>query len=178
MRILLVPACEITYLNQLGPRTLTRCAVALKLWQKNLYDYLIVSGGIYELPHLQTVPAACIMRDWFVLQGVDEGRIIVEKHSLDTFENVRLSLALIKAMSVTDFELEIVTERQHATRFWITLVLGYHRSPTLYRIDYSMTRMEKFKEFLFLLIHLFWPKTGGPLGEKNRQSRRYNRSEP
>jgi hypothetical protein len=159
----------------LGPRTLTRCAVALKLWQKNPYDYLIVSGGIYELPHLQTVPAACIMRDWFILQRVDEGRIIVEKHSLDTFENVRFSLAMLQAMNVPVFDLEIVTQRQHATRFWITLVLGYRRSPTLHRLEYSMTRMEKFKEFLFLLIHLCWPKTGGPLGEKNRRERNQGR---
>lgn len=171
MRVLLVPACEIIYLNQLGPRTKARCEEALRRWAGDFYEYLVVSGGIYELPHVQTVPAAKIMHDWFVANGVEPGRIIVEDHSLDTFENVSFSLAKIRALKPEPLELELITQTQHARRFWLTLVLGYRIWPKLHRIEYSMSLKEKFMEWVFLLIHLFWPKDGGPLGEKNRTNR-------
>lgn len=172
MRVLLVPACEVVYLNQLGPRTLARCQEALRRWAGDFYEVLVVSGGIYELPHVQTVPAAKLMCDWFVSNGVHPGQIVVEDHSLDTFENVSLSLAKIRALQPEPLELEIVTQTQHARRFWLSFFLGYRIWPKLHRIEYQMSLKEKFMEWLFLLIHLFWPKDGGPLGEKNRMSRR------
>jgi len=70
-RILLVPAGLIIAKNKPDPNnTLIRCQHARKMWERGRYDYLVVCGGLFMPPDIQTDSAGLIMAQWLDEHGV------------------------------------------------------------------------------------------------------------
>ena len=118
-QILFVPAGWIDPVDKMSDDTLQRCSVALGEWGTGQYQYMVLSGGIFRPPAVQTRPAAEIMRDWFMQKGVDSAKILCEGYSRDTFENVSHGLPIIEE-KFDDFQLTLITHSQHALRCVIT----------------------------------------------------------
>lgn len=168
----MVPSGGIAALNELPPEnTLRRCEEALELWRSERYDYLLVSGGIFLPPHIQTRAAADIMRDWFAQQGVSTRMIIVERESVDTFENVRLSAHLLTKMHVIRPRITVVTQWQHALRFWVTFRLGYGLNVAIRPIWHSLAWYEHVTEFGSLAYHVVDPRGNRLFARKCRRKR-------
>lgn len=159
MRYLLIPSCGIEKQNQLCKTdTLLRLQEGLRLWRTGSFDYLLVSGGIFNPPEIQTVSASELMRDWLIEQGVPKGRIICESRSLDTYENISMSLDILREIGDQTVKITVVTQWQHAIRFRITFLLGYRMWIRTVSMHYPMAPQAIAKEFLFILHHLLFPK--------------------
>jgi len=171
MRILLVPAGGISDKNQLAPNdTLPRCLAALEIWKEGNYDYLVVCGGIFLPPTIQTNPAAEIMKKWFIRQRVSADRLMVEGKSLDTFENVKFVLELLAENKIEKPEITVVSQWQHTLRFKRTFKsygVKIKRHPLHYKVGIKTWLME----WAFILIHLIDPKGAGFFGRLNRKRR-------
>lgn len=172
-KILLVPSGGIAPLNQLPPEnTLLRCEAALELWRTERYDYMLVCGGLFLSPHIQTRPAADIMRDWFAQKGVSTRLILVERESVDTFENVERSIHLLTKMHLIRPRITVVTQWQHALRFWVTFRFGYGLHVGLAPISYPLAWHEYIAEAGSLFYHLIDPRGARACARKRRDERR------
>ncbi len=126
--VLLIPAGHLGKTrDSLGADTLIRLKRGLRAWRKTPDATILVTGGLFRSPRIQIRPAADMMADWLIRNGVPDKAILRETASLDTFENIRNSLELLKRHGIaTDgSNLAVVTEFQHALRFWLTFRLGY-----------------------------------------------------
>ncbi len=77
--------------------TLYRCQKALELWHTGRYDYVLVTGGIFHPPNVQSVAAATLMGMWLLEHGVPESQILCEIESLDTYENISKGIEALKS---------------------------------------------------------------------------------
>lgn len=170
-KVLFVPSAGINPVNGLPPEnTLARCKAGLKLWLTGKYDLILATGGVFNPPHVQTRPAGELMKEWFIVQGVPKESVLAENKSLDTFENVYCGLEMLFAYGRP--EITVVTQWQHALRFWVTFRLGYGISVKLAPISYPLSWREHLHEFFSFLYHLHDPRGIGNLAVKNRLARR------
>ncbi|HPN96126.1 MAG TPA: YdcF family protein [Candidatus Moranbacteria bacterium] len=159
-RIIIVPSNDINPLNQLSnTHTLLRCKDALKLWKTNGFDFIVTSGGCYYNKKVQTIPAADIMKSWFVSNEVPEAQIISENKSLDTYTNLHYSLKLLKDSNITLGNLAIVSHWTHLTRIKIILWRNYKIKPVCFPVEYKLSFAEWLHEFFWFFYH-FLDKTG------------------
>ena len=170
MKIILVPAGGISAINKLSSDTLTRCKAALKLWQKGGFDKILLSGGIFLPPSIQTKPAALLMKQWLKNAGINEKYLLLEEQSRDTFENVKLSLDILNKTS-NDWQITIITHWQHAIRFWITFSLGYGIKIKIHPLFYKLPLQAMFKEFLSIIYHIYDPQGVKKIPRLNREKR-------
>lgn len=157
MAILFVPAGQIDSIDQLSVKdTLLRCEAALNLWFEQHFSHLLVTGGVFNPSRVQTEPAAVLMAEWFVSQGVPRDRILIEDQSLDTFENVRLSYDLLRDSGLPDWQdLVVVTHWTHLARFRILFHKWYGISIRGLPLRYPLTLAAILREIgSFLLCHL------------------------
>lgn len=186
VKIAIVPSCEINPESEdrlTGTRTLARLEKVLEMYRsddiKLRPDYIVVSGGaVYAIRKGLTTPHAHIMRDWLIAHGVPAKVVLVEDKSLDSYQNVKNSLELLKRKlefsEYRDATYYLVTERNHAKRMLFTfhnyeidlddvtsVDAGYELSP-------SELRLEKF----YYYLHKFSPRGRNPLAWVNRRCRR------
>lgn len=153
MKYLLIPSCEVLPLDSLeNTQTLERLQAGLLEWEKNAYDFIIVSGGIYLPPEIQTIPCAILMRNWLVENNVSEENIICETSSRDTYENIECSMKLILDDKYS--KITVVSHWQHCLRFKTTFWRKYKKR--IYVIPmWNMLSLKGFiLEWIFLAIHI------------------------
>jgi len=170
-KYLMIPSNEVFSLNQLrGTFTEKRLKRGFKIWKKGGYDKIIVSGGIFLPPHIQTVAAGLLMEDWLRTQRVWSENVLVEDKSRDTYENISLSLALIKEEKP---EITVVTHWQHALRFWVTFRRAHNVKVKIHPMFYWVDLKTFVMEWFILLVHLFDRDGTGKIATKNRLDRTY-----
>lgn len=171
MKILLIPAGEIDELDRLSPKnTLIRCMTGLRLWKSGEYDRIIVSGGLF-MPHsIQTSSAAHLMKEWLIKHGVNRNLIIVEGLSVDTFTNTQNSVAIIKLLKMDKCVIVVVTQWQHAIRFWITF-RAYGIKIKLKALFYHVSFKIFIQECGYIIYHLMHPKGNGKWAKRLREER-------
>ncbi|MDD5217882.1 MAG: YdcF family protein [Candidatus Omnitrophica bacterium] len=172
-KILLIPSCGIQPVDFPSPQdTLIRLRQGLKLWRMAAYDTILVTGGIFHPHWIQTRPAAHIMRDWLINQGVPEDYILTEDKSVDTFENVNNSVGVLMEADAWPAEITVVTQWQHALRFATTFLYGHGVWIKTFGLHYPVSLTTSLNECLFIAYHLLDPTGKGRLAARNRESRR------
>jgi len=176
-RILLVPAGGIIAKNRLSPAdTLLRCQKAITLWQTGQYDLILVCGGIFTpFPDTHTVPAADLMKSYLLenIPGISKEKILTEDSSRDTFENVKFALATLETARIKTSDITVVTQWQHAIRFWITFRFCRNIKVKLKPMFYRTALRIKLNECLFIAYHIYDPCGNKNLARKNRQNRTF-----
>lgn len=173
MRILFVPAGHIKRKDQLGRDTLLRCQEALDLWDSQEFHYILVAGGIFNPPAVQTVPAAQIMADWFVSHGVLRSRILIEDKSLDTYENIHFSMRLLREQFSRSLgELLVVTHWTHSLRFLMTFRRAHGVLISASSLFYPLGWRACLSECVSLTLHLLDSRGNNPVSRLLRRSRR------
>jgi len=153
--------------------TLYRCEHALELWRTGEYDYLVTSGGIFHPPNVQSVPAGTLMGLWFLEHGVPERQILCEDTSLDTYENIAHSIAMLKALDVwPSCQITVVTQWQHAIRFFITFLWAWWKPTRLCSLDQPITWGTWLQEWVLIAYHILDRKGTGWVACWNRDRRR------
>ena len=138
MKFLLVPSGGISAVDELSTAdTLRRCKKGLQIWKEGNHDKLLVSGGIFNPRAIQTKPAGKLMADWFISHGVKEKDLIIEDRSLDTFQNVKFAVELLK--DYKNPEITVVTQFHHTFRFWITFFFVYGIRIKRQPVHYSLS---------------------------------------
>ncbi len=172
VRILFVPAGGITEADQLSPAdTFPRCQEALKLWATKKYDFLLLSGGIFNPLKIQTRPAAELMRRWFFNNGVAMHKIIIENESRDTFEGIAFSLRILKNRGTHNFQLHAVSHWQHIMRIKLTCKLVYGEEVICCPVNYRVSILTWLVGWLHILYHLIDRKGQGYFAKRNRENR-------
>jgi uncharacterized SAM-binding protein YcdF (DUF218 family) len=172
MKYLMIPSNEVFPLNSLR-KTFTekRLTRGLKIWKQGKHDKIIVSGGIFLPPNVQTVAAGRLMEDWLRTRGVPADKITVEDKSRDTYENISESLSLV--YKDVQPEITVVTHWQHALRFWVTFRRAHQMKvktvPMFYWVDIKTFILE----WIILLVHIFDRNGTGKIASKNRLDRTY-----
>lgn len=170
---MLVPSGSVIN-DQLGPDTKARCDRAIAIWKKEIYTFVIVTGGIYEDIGIQSIPASTIMKNYMVSKGIPKECILEEPDSLDTFQNIDFSLEKIKRLRLKKFAITVVTQYQHAIRFFITFLLGHKMLIRIRLARYKISFNTWCKEWFFILYHLYDWKGNKKLAQINRASRSRN----
>ncbi|MFA5946271.1 MAG: YdcF family protein [Patescibacteria group bacterium] len=171
-QVLFVPSGNIVEKNELSPAdTLLRCQRALELWKSGKFHFLLITGGLFNPPDVQSIPAAWIMAEWFQNRGVPRDQIIVERDSLDTFQNIRFGLERLKENDIVNCDFTVVTQWQHAWRFWVTMWWVYGIKIERVGMHYKLPALAQIKEYLFILYHVWDPYGVGFLAQKNRRDR-------
>ncbi len=137
-KFLFVPAFEIRPVDELeNTRTLARLRTALFLWRQGDHERIIVCGGRYLPPAVQQTPAAELMREWLILQGVPEDKILVEAHSTTTRESVSFALGLVQRVEYSlPVSFTIVSDHPNAVCVWLSLRLGYGQHANIHVVEY------------------------------------------
>jgi hypothetical protein len=110
---------------------------------------------------------------WYLISlGIPYCAIYEEDKALDTFENVKFSLDLLKRLGITSFQITVATQWQHAIRFFVAFLFGNHISVKLKFIRYKIPFAWWCREWLFILYHLYDWKGTKRLARVNRDNRR------
>ncbi len=170
--VLVVPSGGIEPINNLeGTTTLLRCEKALKLWQTERYDFILVTGGQCHPPTIETQPAAETMQTWFMTKGIPKRSIFMELQARDTFENVQYSFLELQDKRIASYQLTIVSHPLHSVRFWISALILEKRLVTLKPV---WARENWPVAIGLILFHLIWdPKGVGKIAQTNRAKRGY-----
>lgn len=176
-RYLFIPSCEVQPINSLThTTTLRRLQHGLQMWRRGDYDKIVVMGGIYLPPEVQTRPSGELMKEWLVQQGVDAASIIDENGSRDTYENIALALHGIsddRRPNIT-----VVSHWQHTLRFLVTFWLAHRIRVGIEPMFYWVDAKTFVLEWVILLIHLFDRYGKGKIVSKNRAARTFPRPQP
>lgn len=176
MKVLFVPSSGVSALNRLRKDTLRRCKRGLRLWQSGRYDYLLLSGGIFNPPNIQTVPASLLMRNWFLAHSVDGSKIITEEESLDTFENVKFGIKELEEKGLSVAKIAVVSQWQHVIfRIFPIFLLGYGRLIRPHPMWYFASIKDFFREAIAILIFILYCLMLDPKGEKFLSHKRRQR---
>lgn len=172
-KYLFVPACEVLEKDSLmGTMTAQRLSAGLSEWLRSDYDRIIVTGGIYLPPNIQTIPAGELMRGWLIDNGIDSENIICERWSLDTYQNIDFSMKLIAGDS--NPQITIVSQWQHAMRFKITFWRLYNIKVNIVSVVYKMSLKAFLLECCYILYHLLDKKGTLFFAKKNRENRTFS----
>lgn len=171
MKVIVVPGGLIVPLNKMGESFLIRCEAALKLFGAGNYDFILTTGGLTHPRNVQYLPEAYIARSWLVDKGVPKEKIIMEDKSLDSFGNIELGLKILKKRNIEPEEITVVSQWQHAIRYWITLRLGHHVSAKirLHMLHPKIKLKESLIEWAYIFYHLLDPLGKGILVKKQRE---------
>ncbi len=82
-----------------APPLMSRLHASLQLYRQGFVEYIIVSGGRGEN---ETVAESSSMKRFLVLNGVHPDVVIEDRHSSDTWENLRNSSAVMKSLGFLD----------------------------------------------------------------------------
>ena len=94
-----------------------RIEEALKLYNDDLIDKLVLTGGIGYLNKDRKTPEAFKMREFLLKHNVPDSDIIVESKSRSTFENINLFLQILKEQyNIDDTSLALITSDFHLRR--------------------------------------------------------------
>lgn len=171
---LLVPAEAIWAVDRMSERMIARLLKALQIYQKDEYDYFVVSGGIFNPIYTQTVPAATLMKQWLMAHGIHEENILVEDKSLDTYQNVQFSVDIISRemkkypnYPSCEEKVMVVSDTSHLARIKM-VIEGYVSLLLLENSEYKMSLSEKLVEKILFAITFFDRDGKGYLAELNR----------
>jgi uncharacterized SAM-binding protein YcdF (DUF218 family) len=169
LKILFIPAEEILEKDVLSAHTLSRCEKGLKKLQENQYDLLILSGGIFLPPHIQTKPASVLMKEWFVECGFDKNKILVETESVDTFQNIFFTYENI-LKNLKNYKITVLSEKNHCRRIKLTFKKIYNLQVKTIFADYQLSTKESLMEQIYFLIHMLdkYDKWIGKINQKKR----------
>lgn len=174
MNILLIPSEKIEAVDRLSVITKGRCDVGLRLWRTGYYNKVLVTGGLFLSPELQKTAAASLMCDYLIDQGVPAHAIVVEDKSLDTFENISLGIRALESLGING-QITVVTQYQHAMRFWITFRLAHGIHVKIIPIRQPVRFLDWCLEWLVLIpYHLLDWHGKYFLAKKNREQRQRN----
>jgi hypothetical protein len=172
MRILAVFGWPLVPLNQLDPRTsLPILDHAIKIWDPEKYDRLLLSGGCFLPRHIQTQPWCEIAGAYCFVEGVSLHRVMYEARSFDTFDNLRCTLELLEASRIHDFELTICTYPTHGYRIALTALYAHNIRVRIEPVLLDLTLRERFMQWLYVLYHIFDVKGTGIIAHRVRQRR-------
>lgn len=173
-RVLLVPSCGISPVDRLTPGdTLFRCERALEAWRTGEYTHVLCTGGIFNPPDIQTVAAATLMGYWFLERGVPDAALVIEDRSLDTYENVAFALrALCARLGCEPYTITVITQWQHALRFFFSFFFGHGRLVELKPIHQPISWKTWMWEWVFIIYHLIDWRGTFFIARRNRDSRR------
>ncbi|MBH8598559.1 MULTISPECIES: YdcF family protein [unclassified Thermoactinomyces] len=93
-----------------SPALKERCQTAIMLYQQGKVDYLLLSGG----PEEEGITEAESMKQFLVAHGVPGSRIILEKRSTNTKENMQYSAAILKQKPFAS--ITVITHDYHMYR--------------------------------------------------------------
>ncbi len=167
----MIPLGGVVEKNKLVQDTIKRIEAGLKKYRKGDFDFILLSGGIFLPPKIQTIPGARLMAKYLVKKGISYHQIILEERSLDTFQNVKFSTSKLFLMGIKNPEITVITQWQHAIRFWICF-RAYNLKISLEPINYQIPITDWLKEWLFILYHIYDRKGKKYLALKNREKRR------
>ncbi len=171
---LLVPAEAIWAVDRMSERMISRLEKALQLYRHGDYDYIMVTGGIFNPLCTQTVSAASLMKKYLLEKGVKEDVILIEDRSLDTYENVQFSVEIINRemkkfplYPSCEEKVVVVSDAAHLKR--LKLVIE-GRVSLLFLEDsgYKMSLMDKLAEAIFFAITFFDRDGDGFFAKINR----------
>jgi len=99
----------------LSPVLKSRCDVALEYLRNHANTGVIVSGGQGSD---ETCPEAISMKNYFMENGIEEDRIIVEDQSTNTKENIENSSSLLVSIGidVNDVKVGVASSDYHIAR--------------------------------------------------------------
>lgn len=176
LRILFVPAGNIAAVNKLGPEdTLIRCLMALRQWEMGQYDYLVVTGGCFLPPAVQTKPAGQLMATWFEQQGVEHERIVIEYKSLDTFDSIHEGVSAMRTYGLGEpkqWAITVVTQWQHSWCYWLSFWAMYKLKIKRRGLVYPISWPTWLREFALIAYHFYDPCGTGWVARRNREQRR------
>ncbi len=170
MNLLMIPSEEVKRHNKLSANTIKRLNAGLDLWWSGGFDKIVLTGGIYNSSDVQSRPASVLMRIYLMANGVDKNKILVERKSLDTFENVKNVLEKLEYLDIDQLNITVVTQWQHAIRFWICF-RSYGIKVALFPLKYSVSLFTSLKEYFFILYHVYDKKGRKFLARLNRKFR-------
>jgi uncharacterized SAM-binding protein YcdF (DUF218 family) len=168
-KVLFIPSCEVAAIDTLeGTETEIRLKAGLEEWKKGAFDVIAVAGGVYLPPELQTRPSGTLMKEWLLTRGLTEHQVVAETNSRDTYENIS---GVVSALWGRPIErIAVITQWQHALRFWVTFRRAHGVKAEIIPLWYSPGLSRFLKEWLFLLIHVFDATGTSPLVMKNKQN--------
>ncbi len=106
---------------------------ALKLYNEDLIDKLVLTGGIGFLNKDRKTPEALKMHKYLLQHGVPDSDIIVESKSRNTFENVVLFLqTLNKDYTIDETTFTLITSDFHLKRCMAMVKNLLTKEATLY----------------------------------------------
>ncbi len=171
--ILIIPAELIYPHNRISGPTLARLEEGVRLWKTGRFNGIVVTGGRYLPPDVQTLPAAELMAYWLRDHIREHSRIFVEPNSLDTFENVRFTEQLLKERlgEIAPRYWTVVSHPSHLRRFAVTckaLGITMRGAP----VRYPLSLKARLSEFAAYLMHRLDPLGQGRLAGRNREPRK------
>lgn len=150
----MIPAELILKKNKLSMPTLQRLGAGLKLWKNGNYDKILLTGGRFLRPDIQTVPAAELMADWLTRNGVPRDKLIIENESVDTYENVMLGTYLLEMSGAGCDDVTIVSHPTHLRRLRLTFLAWTNGiEPHLHAASYPIGFLSWCKEACMYLLY-------------------------
>ena len=98
--------------GEMSPELLGRCDLALQAAQQYPKAFLAVTGGGTAFRNPEATEAG-VMAKWFLNQGIEESRIILEDRSSTTEENAKFTLKILTEQYPQIRSLVIVTSDYH-----------------------------------------------------------------
>ena len=167
-KVLAVFGWPLVAVDELDPRTALRvCERTLELWDTGAYDCLLVSGGRFLPPEIQTRPWSKIASEFFEWHGVPKERIVRESDSFDTYDNIRYSLRELYHAGIPDADITVVTHKTHGRRVRHTFKVAHGVEVRIEPVDLPLTILERIKQWAFVLYHWL-----DPYGTKYAKRRR------
>ena len=106
--------------------TKARVDKALMLFRQGYIDLILCTGGIFQKG--QRLPASRLMAEYLREQGVPKEALLTEEQSVDTAENIKFSLSVLKKngllkniRTTEDLRFVLISERLHLRRIEITM---------------------------------------------------------
>ena len=93
-----------------------RADEAIKLYRLGIIDKIFLTGGIGLLSTNREMTESYIMRQYMLLNGINDSDIIIEDKSKNTYENIKNSLNIIEKASNSEDQIVIVTSDFHSKR--------------------------------------------------------------
>ena len=168
--------------------TKARVDKALMLYKLRLIDRILCTGGIFQKG--QTKAASVVMAEYLTEQGIPKEALLTEETSLDTIENIKFGLALLKKTgyfdkitSTEDVRLVLISETHHLRRIEITThayldKLGLDELvPLLFEpVLYSISEQTFHTEEAALHLTELDPHGEGPIFKETRKARSQTKS--
>ncbi len=164
--------------------TKARVDKALMLYKLGFIDQILCTGGIFQKGQKQ--PISAVMMEYLEEQGVPKVALLTETQSLDTIENIKFALALLKKRglfegitSTEDLRIVVISERLHVRRIEVSLraqleQLGLHEliPIILEPVTYSISDLTLHTEEALLHETILDPLGTGELFQSRRRELR------